>query len=114
MAFALWTGEAVRRLVHNRSQISLPIRTVGLYLRRGASPHASRFDVLTSGTRTRFTSGSMRATSGSASAKAESAEIYWADETARTNTDVHGRGNALKKFTVFNCRIYKNSYNNKP
>ena len=39
MAFALWTRPAVAQLIHQELDLKMPIRTVGLYLKRwGISP----------------------------------------------------------------------------
>ncbi len=97
MDFALWDRPAVRQLIQLRLGIDLPVRTVGLYLERwGFTPQKpirkayeqnpeavkrwldEEYPVIVE------------------RAKAEKAEIHWADETSIVNTDVRGRGYAQR------------------
>ena len=92
MEFALWTREAVMKYIEERHGIKLPVRTVGDYLRRwGYTPqkpvkvaYEQKPEAVREWLVTTYPSIAARA-------KAEDAEIHWADETAVMNTDVRGR-----------------------
>lgn len=95
--FALWTREAVRMLIQQEYGITMPVRTVGLYLQRwGFTPQKpvkfayernpvkvkawleEEFPVI------------------KAKAKQERGELYWGDETGLRAGDVRSRGYAPK------------------
>lgn len=97
MRFALWTREAVHRLILSKFGIDMPIRSVGNYLKRwGFTPQKpirrayercpqavkewldEKYPVIVR------------------RAKEEGAQILWADESGLNNTDVRGRGYAPK------------------
>jgi len=91
--FALWTREAVRQAVMKRYGISLPIRTVGWYLRRWnftpqkpvrrayeRNPEAVQKWMEREYPRLRV------------EARRQRAEIHWGDEMGLRSDDVNGRG----------------------
>lgn len=92
MDFALWTREAVLVYIRDHFGIEMPVRTVGEYLKRwGFTPqkpvkvaYEQRPEAVKRWLDEEYPSISARA-------KAEKAEIHWADETAVMNTDVRGR-----------------------
>ena len=92
MDFALWTREAVLIYIREHFGIDMPVRTVGEYLKRwGFTPqkpikiaYEQKPEAVKEWLNTTYPSISQRA-------KAENAEIHWADETAVMNTDVRGR-----------------------
>ncbi len=53
MDFALWNRGAIRQLIEQECGISMPIRTVGHYLKRWGLPRRSRSDVLMNNARRR-------------------------------------------------------------
>jgi transposase len=93
MDFALWTRPAVMLLVRQEFGIELPVRTMGEYLKRwGFTPqkpikkaYEQRPEAVKAWLDEQYPQIAQRA-------KAEDAEIHWADETAVVNTDVRGRG----------------------
>ncbi len=95
MDFALWDRPAVRQLIQQRFGIGLPVRTVGLYLERwGFTPqkpirraYEQNPEAVKKWLDEEYPVIAERA-------KAEKAEIHWADETSIVNTDVRGRGYA--------------------
>jgi len=97
MDFALWTRQAVCQLVRERIGISLPIRTMGDYLKRwGFTPqkpirkaYEQRPADVQRWLDTQYPEIAARA-------KAEGAEIHWGDETGLRSDDVRGRGYAPK------------------
>jgi transposase len=97
LGFALWNRQAVAQLVHQRFAISLPIRTVGEYLKRwGFTPqkptkraYEQRPAEVKRWLDETYPEIAQRA-------KAESAEIHWGDETGLRSDDVRGRGYAPK------------------
>lgn len=97
MDFALWTREAVVVYIREHLGIDMPIRTVGEYLKRwGFTPqkpiriaYEQKPEAVKEWLETTYPSISERA-------RAENAEIHWADETAVMNTDVRGRSYAPK------------------
>ncbi len=92
MDFALWTREAVLVYIREHFGIVMPVRTVGEYLRRwGFTPqkpikvaYEQKPEAVKKWLEEEYPAISARA-------KAEKAEIHWADETAVMNTDVRGR-----------------------
>ena len=92
MEFALWTREAVMKYIEEHHGIRLPVRTVGDYLARwGFTPqkpikvaYEQKPEAVKKWLDEEYPAISARA-------KAEKAEIHWADETAVMNTDVRGR-----------------------
>ena len=95
MDFALWTREAVHVYIREHFGIDMPVRTVGEYLKRwGYTPqkpikvaYEQKPEAVKEWLVTTYPSIAARA-------KAENAEIHWADETAVMNTDVRGRSYA--------------------
>ena len=95
MDFALWTREAVHVYIREHFGINMPVRTVGEYLKRwGYTPqkpikvaYEQKPEAVKEWLVTTYPSIAARA-------KAENAEIHWADETAVMNTDVRGRSYA--------------------
>jgi len=100
LEYALWNRIAVTQLVEREYGISLPIRTVGEYLKRwGFTPqkpikraYEQRPEAVKSWLESEYPKIEQRA-------NAEEAEIHWGDETALVNTDVRGRGYAPKGHT---------------
>lgn len=92
MDFALWSRAAVSQLIEQEYQITLPVRTTGLYLKRwGFTPqkpikraYEQSPVAVQAWLDTAYPAIAKRA-------KAEDGEIHWGDETAVVNTDVRGR-----------------------
>ena len=92
MDFALWPREAVLIYIREHFGIDMPVRTVGEYLKRwGFTPqkpikaaYEQKPEAVKKWLDEEYPAISARA-------KAENAEIHWADETAVMNTDVRGR-----------------------
>lgn len=97
MPFALWTREAVGKLVFNKFGIQLPVRTLGEYLKRwGFTPqkpkrrdYSQQPEQVKQWLDTEYPELQQRA-------KAEGADIYWGDETGVSNQDQTGRSYAPK------------------
>lgn len=97
MEFALWTRAAVMQLIERECGLKLPVRTVGEYLKRwGFTPqkpikraYEQRPEAVQAWLKDQYPPIERRA-------KAEDAEIHWADETALVNTDVRGRSYSFK------------------
>ena len=95
MPFALWTRSAVRELIERESGVSMPIRTVGEYLRRwGFTPqkpkkraYEQQPAAVQKWLKETYPGIAQRA-------KAEGAEIQWCDETGVSSTDHRCRGYA--------------------
>jgi transposase len=93
MQFALWTRAAVMQLLEQEFSISMPLRSVGEYLKRwGFTPqkptvraYEQRPEAVKQWLDEQYPAIAERA-------KREDAEIHWGDETAVVNTDVRGRG----------------------
>lgn len=100
MDFALWTREAVLVRIRERFGIKMPVRTVGEYLRRwGFTPQKPikvAYERKPEAVK-RWLSEEYPAIA--ARAKAEGAEIHWADETAVMNNDVRGRSYSPRGIT---------------
>ena len=97
MPYALWTRESVRELIKAQLGITLPIRTVGHYLKRwGMTPQKP--------VKQAYEQQPARVQKWldeeypaiQVKAKAETAEIYWGDETGLRNDCQHERGYAPK------------------
>ena len=92
MDFALWTREAVLMYIREHFGIEMPVRTVGEYLKRWGftpqKPIRAAYEQRPEAVK-RWLGEEYPAIS--ARAKAENAEIHWADETAVMDTDVRGR-----------------------
>jgi len=92
MDFALWTREAVTKYIKEHFGIELSVRTVGDYLKRwGYTPqkptrlaYEQKPEAVKAWLDETYPEIAKRA-------KAENAEIHWADETAVMNADVRGR-----------------------
>jgi len=92
MDFALWTREAVLVYIREHFGVNMPVRTVGEYLRRwGFTPqkpvkvaYEQKPEAVRKWLDEEYPAISARA-------KAENADIHWADETAVVNSDVRGR-----------------------
>lgn len=95
LPFALWTRQAVRVLMALETGVSMPIRTVGLYLKRwGFTPQkplrwAYEQDPQAVERWLREESPSLQTR-----AKAEGAEIHWGDETGIEQNGQRERGYA--------------------
>ena len=100
MDFALWTREAVLVYIREHFGIDMPVRTVGEYLKRwGFTPqkpikvaYEQKPEAVKKWLDEEYPTISARA-------KAENAEIHWADETAVVNTDVRGRSYSPRGIT---------------
>jgi len=95
LPFALWTRRAVQELIRARFNVSMPIRTVGLYLERwGMTPQRP--------TRRAFERDDaaverwlrVEYPAIARKAKAEGAEISWGDETGLRSDESRHRGYA--------------------
>ena len=97
MSFALWNRQAVGMLIKSRYEIKMPVRTIGLYLKRwGFTPqkpakrayeqHPAAVKKWLKETYPKI----------AANAKEQGAEIHWGDETGLRSDDHRGRGYAPK------------------
>ncbi len=95
LTFALWSRQAVRELLRVRFGVAMPIRTVGLYLRRWGftpqKPVKRAYEQRPAAVQTWLTETYPAI---AARAKQEGAEIHWGDETGVRSDDVRGRGYA--------------------
>ena len=92
MDFHLWSRAAVMQLIEQEFEIKLPVRSVGKYLTRwGFTPQKpiKRAYEQSPAAVQAWLQGEYPAIEQRA--RAEGAEIHWADETALVNTDVRGR-----------------------
>lgn len=97
MPYALWTRQAVKDLIQHETGLSLPVRTVGHYLKRwGMTPqkpqkraYEQRAPEVRKWLREEYPAIKSKA-------KRENAEIYWGDETGLRTDSQHERGYALK------------------
>ena len=93
LTFALWTRQAVALLIEQEYGLSLPIRTVGEYLKRwGFTPQRPMVRAYEQKSEAVKAWLDEEYPKIAARAKLENAEIHWGDETALVNTDVRGRG----------------------
>lgn len=91
--FALWTRDAVRKLIKQETGLEMPIRTVGEYLKRwGFTPqkpvkfaYERKPEMVKEWLDETYPAIRKRAS-------IEKAEIYWGDETGLRSGDVRGRG----------------------
>ncbi len=95
MPYALWTRAAVARLIRERLDIVLPVRTVGLYLQRwgftSQRPMKKAYEQSPAAVKKWLQEEYPLI---AANAKAEGAEIHWGDETGLRSDDVRGRSYA--------------------
>ena len=104
LVFALWTRQAVQELMKMRLGLTMPIRTVGEYLKRwGFTPqkplkHAyeQRPAAVSKWLEDEYPALAKRA-------QHEGAEIHWGDETGVRSDCQHGRGYAPKGQTPVIC-----------
>jgi len=98
--FALWTRDAVRQLIAQETEIDMPIRTVGEYLKRwGFTPqkplkfaYERKPELVKKWLDEDYPKICRKA-------KREKADIFWGDETGLRSGDVRGRGFAPKGHT---------------
>jgi len=111
LPFALWTRRAVQQLFRRRFGVTMPIRTVGLYLERwGMTPQRptrrayERDDaVVARWLRVEYPKIARQA-------RAEGAEICWGDETGLRSDESRHRGYALRGQTpVLRIRARRSS-----
>jgi len=96
MDFALWNRGAIRQLIEQECGISMPIRTVGHYLKRWGFTRRSRSDVLMNNAGGGKAWLNEQYPDIAKRARTDGGEIHWGDETGLVNTDVRGRGFAPK------------------
>lgn len=100
MPFALWTRAAIGVLIQQRYGVRMPVRTIGHYLHRwGFTPqkplkraYEQRPEAIQHWLTHEYPAIAARA-------KAEGAEIHWADETSLSTSDPRGRGFAPRGHT---------------
>jgi transposase len=93
LRFALWDAQAVRALIKSQWPVDLPVRTVRLYLKRwGFTPQRplkraleQNAEAVQAWLKDQYPAIALRA-------KAEGAEIHWADETALSSIEHYPRG----------------------
>jgi len=91
--FALWTREAVRKLIGRQYAIDMPVRTVGEYLKRwGFTPQKPVKRVKEQNPKAVEKWLKREYPKVAAMAKKEKAEIYWGDETGVQNEANRVRG----------------------
>lgn len=97
LPFALWTREAIRQLIQKRYDITMPIRTVGEYLKRWGftlrKPVKRAYEQKPAEVK-RWLDEEYPAIA--VRAKKEKAEIYWGDETGLQTNAYQARGFAPK------------------
>jgi len=92
MVYALWTRQAVSELIRDRFGIELPVRTMGLYLKRwGYTPHKPMRKAYEQSPAAVKKWLDEQYPVIAACAKVEGAEIHWGDETGLRSDDVRGR-----------------------
>ena len=97
MPFALWTRGVIRLYILEEFGIDLALSTISVYLKRwGYTPQKPILRAYEQDPKAveKWLNEEYRAIA--TRAKAEGAEIHWADETAVVNTDVRGRSYAPK------------------
>ena len=93
----MWTRKAVNELIKQETGITMPIRTVGEYLKRwGFTPQKPVRRAYEQNPKAVRKWLDERYPQIKAKAKAEKAEIYWGDETGIRNDSQHERGYAPK------------------
>jgi transposase len=97
MPFALWTRQAVQQLIKHQYKITMPIRTVGEYLKRWGftvqKPAKQAYEQNPKAVQKWLEE---EYPSIAQQAKAEGAEIHWCDETGVRNDENSVRGYAPK------------------
>jgi transposase len=100
MPFALWTRQAVQEVIARKCKVTMPIRSVGEYLRRwGFTPQRPRkraYDQQPTEVKRWLKQTYPKI---ARRAKAEGAEIHWCDETGVSSEDHRGRGYAPRGST---------------
>src|SRR5512145_1766510 len=92
MVYALWTRQAVAELIRERFGVELPVRTMGLYLKRwGYTPQKPMRKAYEQSPAAVSKWLEQEYPAIAAAAKAEGAEIHWGDETGLRSDDVRGR-----------------------
>lgn len=95
LPFALWTRKAVAELLAQRFGLKLPVRTMGLYLKRwGFTPQKPIKKAYEQNPRKVQAWLEQEYLQIAAQAKAEGAEIYWGDQTGVNNQPNAPRGYA--------------------
>ena len=97
MDFALWNRGAISQLIEQECGLSMPIRTVGHYLKRWRftpqkpirRAYEQHPEAVKQWLNEQYPDIAKRA-------RTERGEIHWGDETGLVNTDVRGRGFAPK------------------
>jgi transposase len=95
LPFALWTRKAVAQLLGKRFGLKLPVRTMGLYLKRwGVTPQKPLKKAYEQRPKEVQAWLEQKYPQIAAQAKAEGAEIYWGDQTGVNNQPNAVRGYA--------------------
>jgi len=95
LPFALWTRKAVAQLLHKRFGLKLPVRTMGLYLKRwGFTPQKPLKRAYEQRPKEVQEWLDEKYPQIAAQAKAEGAEVYWGDQTGVNNQPNAVRGYA--------------------
>ena len=95
LPFALWTRKAVQQLIKECFKISMPIRTVGEYLKRwGFTPQKPLKKAYKQNSKAVDKWLKEEYPAIKKQAKKEQAEIHWGDETGLCNDSYHGRSYA--------------------
>ncbi|MBK8092739.1 MAG: IS630 family transposase [Verrucomicrobiaceae bacterium] len=95
LPFALWTRKAVAQLLDNRFGLKLPVRTMGLYLKRwGFTPQKPLKKAYEQRPKEVKAWLEQKYPQIAAQAKAEGAEVYWGDQTGVNNQPNAVRGYA--------------------
>lgn len=93
LSFALWTRKAVAELLEQRFGLKLPVRTMGLYLKRwGFTPQKPIKKAYEQNPKKVKEWLEQEYPQIAARAKAEGAEIYWGDQTGVNNQPNAPRG----------------------
>lgn len=113
LAYALWTRKAVQELIKAETGVTMPIRTVGDYLKRwGMTPQKPQKRAYEQRTPEVKAWLEEEYPAIQAQAKQEDAEIYWGDETGLRNDCQHERGYAPKgKTPVIRLNAKRESIN---
>lgn len=113
LEYALWTRKAVMELIGQETGITMPIRTVGEYLRRwGFTPQKPAKRAYEQNPKAVQKWLDEEYPKIKEQAKAEQAEIYWGDETGMRNDSQHERGYAPKgKTPIVRLNVNRTSTN---
>lgn len=107
LPYALWSRAAVARLIYERLDIRLPVRTAGLYLKRwgftAQKPIKKAYEQSPAAVKKWL---EQEYPVIALNAKAEAAEIHWGDETGLRSDDVRGRSYAPQGQTPV-VRVHK-------